>query len=197
MVRHAVLALLILAAAVAQAEERPTVTVLPGGTVGIALPVSILQRADVRKQLGGGLTTTFAVAARDGETKGGARIEVRYDLWDEVYLLRRVDFDRHEERQRLTAEQLEQWWRTTPVRVLASPRDALHLQIELSVLPFSAAEEEDARQWLSKSGGVGGAARGGRSPGLVDVLIGTTIQAKPLLTFRWTLDVKLRDVKLR
>jgi len=62
----------------------------------------------------------------------------------------------------------------------------------MSVLPFSAAEEEDARQWLSKAGGVGSASRGARSPGLVDVLIGTTIQAKPLLTFQWTVDVRTR-----
>ena len=169
MVRRLLVAFIIVAAAAARGEERPAVTVLPGGTVGISLPPSILQRADVRKQLGGGLTTTFAISAHDGEAKGGARIEVRYDLWDEVYLVRRIEFDGHEERQRLTAEQLERWWRTTPIRILASSRDALRLQIEMSVLPFSAAEEEDARQWLSKSGGVGGAGcrgdRGGNAEG--------------------------------
>jgi hypothetical protein len=183
---------LFLAATLARAQERLAVSVLPGGTVGVALPLAILQRADVRKQLGGGLTTTFLITARDGDTKGAARIEVRYDLWDEVYHVRRIEFDARQERQRFTAEQLERWWRTTPIRLLSTTREALELQVELSVLPFSAAEEEDARQWLSKSGGVGSASRGARSPGLVDVLIGTTIQAKPLLTFKWTVDVKLR-----
>ncbi|HKO57076.1 MAG TPA: hypothetical protein VJ276_14460 [Thermoanaerobaculia bacterium] len=191
--RRCLLAALFFAAALAGAQEQPPViAVLPGGTVAIALPVSILQRSDVRKQLSGGLTTTFLITARDGDTKGAARIEVRYDLWDEVYHVRRIEFDARQERQRFTAEQLERWWRATPIRLLATTRDLLRLQVELSVLPFSAAEEEDARQWLSKSGGVGSASRGARSPGLVDVLIGTTIQAKPLLTFKWTVDVKLR-----
>lgn len=192
MVRRCVLAALILAASLARGQEQPlTVSLLPGGTVAVALPLSILQRADVRKQLGGGLTTTFLITARDGDLKGGARIEVRYDLWDEVYHVRRIEFDARVERQRFTAEQLERWWRT-PTRLLSTTADALRLQIELSVLPFSAAEEEDARQWLSKSGGVGSASHGARSPGLVDVLIGTTIQARPLLTFKWTVDVRMR-----
>ncbi|HEV7920972.1 MAG TPA: hypothetical protein VGR02_09310 [Thermoanaerobaculia bacterium] len=193
MVRRCLLAALVLAASLARGQEQPLgVSVLPGGTIGVALPLSILQRSDVRKQLGGGLTTTFLITARDGDTKGGARIEVRYDLWDEVYYVRRIEFDARQERQRFTAEQLERWWRTTPVRLLATTQDALRLQVELSVLPFSAAEEEDARQWLSKSGGVGSASHGARSPGLVDVLIGTTIQARPLLTFKWAVEVRLR-----
>lgn len=192
MVKRCVLAALILAASLARGQEQPlTVSLLPGGTVAVALPLSILQRADVRKQLSGGLTTTFLITARDGELKGGARIEVRYDLWDEVYHVRRIEFDARVERQRFTAEQLERWWRT-PTRLLSSTREALRLQVELSVLPFSAAEEEDARQWLSKSGGVGSASYGARSPGLVDVLIGTTIQARPLLTFKWAVDVRMR-----
>jgi hypothetical protein len=192
MVRRCVLAAIILAASLARGQEQPlTVSLLPGGTVAVALPLSILQRADVRKQLGGGLTTTFLITARDGDLKGGARIEVRYDLWDEVYHVRRIEFDARVERQRFTAEQLERWWRT-PTRLLSTTADALRLQVELSVLPFSAAEEEDARQWLSKSGGVGSASHGARSPGLVDVLIGTTIQARPLLTFKWAVDVRMR-----
>jgi hypothetical protein len=189
--RYIFAALILAAAALARGQEQPlVVSVLPGGTVGVSLPASILQRADVRKQLGGGLTTTFLILAHDGDLKGGARIEIRYDLWDEVYHVRRVEFDAHVERQRFTAEQLERWWRTTPTRLLSTSRDALRLQVELSVLPFSAAEEEDARQWLSKSGGV--ASHGARSAGIVDVLIGTTIQARPLLTFKWAVDVRMR-----
>lgn len=190
--RRLLLVSLFLLATPAVAQDRPTVSALPGGAVGVAFPVSILQRADVRKQLAGGLTTTFLITARAGEAKSIARVEVRYDLWDEIYHVRRVDFDARVERQRFTAEQLEKWWRTTPIRILATSEDAIRLQIEMSVLPFSAAEEEDARQWLTKSGGVGSASRGARSPGLVDVLIGTTIQAKPLLTFQWTVDVRMR-----
>ena len=63
------------------------------------------------------------------------------------------------------------------------------MQLDVTVLPFSTAEEDDARQWITKSGGVGTAASG---TGLVDALIGTTISAKPITSFRWKVDLSLR-----
>ena len=183
------LALLIALSAGAQ-QPRPTFNV-NGGVVGATLPASVLQDKSVKKQLSSGLTTTFLVIARQRELGrvSGARIEVRYDLWDEVWIVRRIEFDGKSERQRLTsAEALEKWWRT-PVRLLATTAPRVALQVELSVLPFSAAEEEDARQWITKSGGVGTAAGGG---GIVDALIGTTISAKPITSYRWNVDLALK-----
>jgi hypothetical protein len=166
-------------------------SVQPGGVVAATIPLTILQDPNVRKQLNSGLTTTFLIVARQRDTRvtTGARIEVRYDLWDEAWVVRRIEHDRKSERQSIaTLEALEKWWRT-PVRLLATSAARVSLQVDLSVLPFSAAEEEDARQWISKSGGVG--TTGGGS-GLVDALIGTTIAAKPLTTYRWNVELALR-----
>jgi hypothetical protein len=192
MVRPALLftAMLLLAAAALAQQPPLAFTVQPGGVVAATLPLSILQDASVRKQLRSGLTTTFLLVARQRETRvaSGARIEIRYDLWDEVWIAQKVEFDRKSERQRLTTiEALEKWWHT-PLRVLATSAQRVALQVDLSVLPFSAAEEEDARQWITKSGG---AAAGG-SNGLVDALIGTTISAKPLTSYRWNVELALR-----
>lgn len=182
----------LLAALDAAAQQRPSFTVAAGGVLAATLPLSVLQEKSVKKQLGSGLTTTFLVIARQREPVrvSGARIEVRYDLWDEVWLVRRVEFDGRSERQRFTtAEALEKWWRM-PVRLLSSNADRVALTIDLNVLPFSAAEEEDARQWITKSGGVGTASGG--SGGIVDALIGTTISAKPITSYRWNVDLALR-----
>lgn len=190
MTRAAAATALLLACLSLRAQQRPTFTV-NGGVVAVTLPAAVLQDKSVRKQLGSGLTTTFLVIARQRETgrATGARIEVRYDLWDEVWMVRRIDFDGRTDRQRLTAaDALEKWWRT-PVRLLAADAARVALQVEVSVLPFSAAEEEDARQWITKSGGVGTAAGGG---GIVDALIGTTISARPITSFRWNVDLSLR-----
>jgi hypothetical protein len=152
----------------------------------------VLNEHDVKRQLGSGLTTTFLVAARNRVTGvvSGARVEIRYDLWDEVWLVRRIEFDRKAETQRLASrDALEKWWRT-PLRLLATNGDRVSLQIDVTVLPFSAAEREDARQWMSKSGGVGTASGGGS--GLVDALIGTTIDAKPITTYRWNVELALK-----
>jgi hypothetical protein len=167
-------------AAVARAEVRPTFSV-QGGVVAAALPATILESSSVKKQLASGLTTTFLVVARHRAGVTGARLEVRYDLWDEVWLVRRIEFDGKSERLRLTShEAMVKWWRT-PVRVLATAADRVALQIDLTVLPFSAAEEADARDWMTVGGG-----------GIVDALIGTTISARPITSYRWNVDLSLR-----
>lgn len=183
--------LLLVAASSARAQQRPSFTVQSGGVVSTALPLSVLQEAGVRKQLASGLTTTFLLVARPRDARlTGARLEVRYDLWDEVWLVRRIEFDGKSERQRIASQEaLEKWWRM-PVRILSTNAARLALQVDLTVLPFSAAEEEDAREWMTKSGGVGTA--GGGAGALVDILIGTTLSAKPITSYRWHVDLTLR-----
>ena len=193
MVRRAgVLALSLLFAALVRAQQpQLAFSVQNGGVVAAALPLSILQDATVHKQLRSGLTTTFLIVARQRDTRvvTGARIEVRYDLWDEVWIAQRVELNRRGERHRLASlDALEKWWRA-PVRLLSTKASRVALQVDLSVLPFSTAEEEDAREWITKSGGVG---TEGGSGGLVDALIGTTISAKPLTSYRWNVELALQ-----
>ena len=179
---------LLLSVLAARAQQRPVFSVQAGGVVAAGLPISVLHSPTVRKQLATGLTTTFVVAARQRERLTGARIEIRYDLWDEVWHVRKIEFDRKEERLKLTSmDALEKWWRV-PVRIFANAAASLPLQVDLSVLPFSASEEEDARQWIAKGGGV--ARPSGQ--GLVDVLIGTTLSAKPIIRWRWDVQVGAR-----
>jgi hypothetical protein len=191
MVKRAVMAMLLLAAATARADSRAVFSALPGGVVGVAFQSSILDESAIRKQLDGGLTTVFLIVVKERGTKNtsAARLEIRYDLWDEVWLVRRVDFDRRGEQQRIASfEALAKWWRIT-TRVFATSAGRAALDIEMRVLPFSAAEEKDARDWISKSGGVATASGGG---GLVDALIGTTIAARPITTYRWSIDLLMK-----
>jgi hypothetical protein len=161
--------------------------VQPGGVVTATLPLHVLENRSVRRQLESGLTTTFLLSV-NGETR--ARLEVRYDLWDEVWLVRRTDAARKVEAQKLAnREALERWWRTA-LQLMTSDAARISLELELNVLPFSAAEEEDARQWIAKSGGVGTSSGGGGA--LVDALIGTTLSAKPITSFRWDVELALR-----
>ena len=162
----------------------------PGGVVTVTLPDSVLAHATVKKQLESALTTTFLIVGRVRGTSSSvpSRLEIRYDLWDEVYYVRRIGPDGHVETQRVPADQILKWWHS-PLRVATLAGTAV-VDVELTVLPFSAEEEDDARQWLSKSGGVGAPA--GRSSGVVDALIGTTISAKPLVSFRWSGEVAAR-----
>lgn len=182
----AVLVAILIATGVA-AQTRPVFGVQPGGVVTATLPLHVVEDRSVRRQLESGLTTTFLLRV-NGDA--AVRLEVRYDLWDEVWLVRRVESGRAIERQRLeNRDALDRWWRT-PLRLLATDAAQVSLNLELDVLPFSAAEEEDARQWIAKSGGVGTAAGGGGA--IVDALIGTTLSAKPITSFRWDVELALR-----
>jgi hypothetical protein len=166
-------ALLVLFAAGAVMAQRPAISV-SGDRVLVALPDSVLKDGHVKSRLESALTTTFIMKTSLG---GGARIEIRYDLWDEVYRVRR----NNGAQQTIARKDLEPWWRTP---IDGGRADGNRIDVELIVLPFSAAEETDARQWLSKSGGAGTPAGGDRSS-IVDVLIGTTLNARPVVSFRW------------
>jgi hypothetical protein len=178
MVSAALLAVLLLAA---PQPDRPALTVA-GDRVLIALPPSILKQKEVHARLESALTTTFVVKTRDAN----ARIEIRYDLWDEVYRVKRFDAAGRMSQQSVTAAQLEAWWRT-PIDI-ARRGDGAAIDVELVVLPFSAADESDARQWLSKSGGARDPSADSKS--VIDALIGTTLSARPVVSYRWSLEAR-------
>jgi hypothetical protein len=189
MVKRALLAVALLAAT-ARAEVRPAFAAMPGGIATMALPGSFLQDPAVRKQLSSGLTTVIVIIAKQSGTSnaGGARFEIRYDLWDEVWLVKKTDFDGRVDRQRIANfDALMQWWHN-PVRMFASNEPHVALNVELRVLPFSSAEEQDARDWISKSGGVATPS----GAGFVQTLIATTITARPIVMVRWNVDLLLK-----
>lgn len=188
--RAAAALMLLFSAVPAVAQHRPAI-VLNGDRLFVRFPESILKEREVRKQLDSALTTTFVVKARIRGAKAEpvARLEIRYDLWDEVFHVKRVERDAKPVEQTIAgAAQLEQWWRT-PLFLARLDGDRAVVDVELIVLPFSGAEESDARQWLSKSGGAAGPES---SPNVVDVLIGTSLSARPIVSYRWSAEVVRR-----
>ena len=167
---------------------RPVATITSDGALDLTLPATVLRNDEVRKHLTSGLTTVFLVTANDTR----ARIEIRYDLWDEKYLVTIVDSERRVQKTSIdTFEHLADWWSRTPLRVGKGKGD---VRMKLEVIPFSAVEEEDAQRWLARSiGASSNAADPSRSDGsgsagsILDLLIGTSVQRRPLQTFRWTL----------
>jgi hypothetical protein len=169
--------------------QTPGFIAQPGRIAAVVLPAAVLSDGEVHHQLASGLTTTFLLTARQRgvDASGAAHIEIRFDLWDEVWLVRRIEFDGKEERQRITSQRLlDQWW-STPVRFFAAAADRVTLTVTLTVLPFSVAEGKDAREWMAKSAGVSAAEP--RSSPFVTALIGTTLNAKPIRSYRWTANI--------
>jgi hypothetical protein len=188
----------LLPVAAARAAD-PTFSVGRDGTLSVAGLPDVLSRPEVRPHVDTGLTTGFVltVTARgSGErrVRGAARVDVRFEPWDEVYLVTVVAADGRVRRETLPSfARLVEWWRTLNVPVTTGlPADRWQVKVELSVIPFSQSEERDAQRWLA--GSLGGERGGDQQPasagesrltGVVDLLIATSVQRRSVVRFAW------------
>jgi hypothetical protein len=202
----AALVLLALASRLVAINQAPAVEMAREGIAISRLP-PILGDEEVRKQLGTGLTTSFAFQASArgtaGKVRGGARVDVRYDLWDEVYIVTRIDTTGHAAKVSLPSfERLAEWWREARLVVIRAPAAAgvLVAEIDLRVIPFSQAEQLDAQRWFSqalsaeKSGGAGAVSDAVEDQPesfsqVINLLMATSIGRPALLESRWKLPV--------
>lgn len=169
-----------------------------GGDLWLTLSPSVLGEAEVRDYLDSGLTTSLLVRIqfRDGEGQrydGSARIDLRYEPWDEVFFATVWDLNgKHEQQELKSREALEQWWRVLQLLLYrhngAAP--CRPTRVSLEVLPFSAQEQNSARNWVREVGGTrdGPSSAEGQSTAniqLLNVLVATSMQRKPLMRFTW------------
>jgi len=189
-----------------KAAEGPFWTVGRDGTLLIGGLPDILSRPEVRPHLTSGLTTTFAVqvTASDetgSKVKGGGRIDVRWELWDEVFLTSAVGAAGRLRPESLPSfERLVAWWRglEIPMAARLAPGGRWQVKVEVSVVPFSRSEQRDTQRWFSDTLGKGEAPEprtpnaaeqaepGSTLSGLLDLLIVTSIKRPNLATYVWT-----------
>lgn len=174
----------------------------------LAPPPAVLADEVVARELESGLTTTFAftVNAR-GHGEGGARVEIRYQLWDEEFHVLAVGLDGRPRRAELgSREELQAWWGALRLAVLdlqAPPRgrpppagDPEQVKVVLDVVPFSSREEKDTQRWLAESlarddrgGGEAVEERPSALGQVFNVLIATSIRRRAVRSYRWTVPV--------
>ena len=194
----------VLGAMALEAEDVPRFAVRGQTLVLAALP-NVLVREDVARFLESGLTTTFAVevTVRDRtrlRVFGGCLLEIRYDLWEEVYLVTKLPQTGRRERLRLPSlPELTTFLSHLDTAVAEvgalAPRDPWTLRLRLSILPFSSAEQSDAQRWFSRS--LERESRGEGAPGdepassssLLNLLLATSIGREEAATFDWRLEL--------
>jgi hypothetical protein len=201
------------------AVDRPPRLDMDRGMLVVSGLPDILSRPEVRPHLSSGLTTTFViqVSAADGSGKklnGGATIAVRYEPWDEVFLVvssgvSGVPGGTARKESLPTFEGLAAWWREQRLPVLTPTGLAggsWQVKVAVHVVPFSESERENTQRWFAQS--VGGSQRSDRSdrsnaedasaaakestgPGMVlDLLVATSIRRRSLVSYDWTLTFK-------
>jgi len=183
--------------------DDPVISREQGGELHASLPASVLANDEVTSQLKSGLTTTFRILTvhKDGHGqtwRGGARIEVRYELWDEVYLVRTLDMKGERQAHSFASfQELNEWWKRAGLVVQVvqgSPPSQLKFTVE--VIPFSATEQSNAQQWFADSapnavvGPAGASVRPAPSRGVFEMILATSIRRKPLLKFSWRLPIQ-------
>lgn len=208
----ALVACLLLALAPARAQTAVSLAREGPRAILTGLP-PILPQAELDEPLESGLTTgfLFEVSARDGRgtrTSGGALVEIRYELWDEVYLVTVTDaLGRREKLEVQPRSKLLDWWRSARIEVGNWPElaaaDSWQVRVELSVVPFSSAEQRETQRWVSRSldaarrdvkGSEAATEATAEPPGLaisdvLNLLLATSIQRSSLTSFDWRLTV--------
>ncbi len=171
----------------------------------------ILAEEGVKEHLTTGLTTSVNFrpegksaggGQRQRDLPGGARVDIRYDLWDEVFHVTTLGRGERIERAELSSfEELLEWWQSLEVVLLDGDRLGRpwprRLRVRADVVPFSAAEQDDARRWFSESieegrrSGTGEVGRSGEVPSeplsrTFNLLLATSIRRHALASFTWT-----------
>lgn len=202
----ALLLLLLAPAALRAAPASPPAIEAAREGITLSRLPPILGEEEVRKQLGTGLTTSFAFeatgrGAASGKVKGAARVDVRYDLWDEVYIVTRIDASGHATRVTLPSfEKLAEWWRDARLVLIRGPAGVETVDVRLKVIPFSQAEQLDTQRWFSqalsaeKSGSAGAVSDAVEDQPesfsqVINLLMATSIGRPALLEYSWKLAV--------
>lgn len=182
----------------------PTFEVDRNALVTLSALPAVLSKPEIRPHLGSGLTTSFLVEVevRDPhgrEVRGTGRIDIRYELWDEVYLVRTFGAAGVSGAKRLpparSFEELEALWQRLHLPLaMASSLDRggpWKAEVALSVVPFSQSEQRDAQRWLNDSiaarptAAVAPSPAGTGTSGVLDLFLGSSIQRRSLVRFDW------------
>jgi len=206
------LSLSLLVAAMGVADEMPVrLEVDPENLVVLSRLPPILSGGELERHLTTGLTTTFLfqIESRRHGISGGARIGIRYELWDEVFDVVVLSGDGGlEHREIASFEELEGWWRSLRVVVfelVAVPvQRPLRARVTLEVVPFSQSERDDTQEWFTTT--VSGVARGEEEnvaqstevrrdavEQMFGVLMATSIRSRSVFSYRWTAELSKGD----
>ncbi len=188
--------------------EAPRLSWSPDDGLVLADLPPVLDQAVVDRQLKKGLTTAFVFRVESPETAEPwvATIEIRYELWDEQYLVTIRGGDREAESMTLPSRQeLGSWWTATTIPMCEAtrlPQPPRRAKVSLHLIPFSRSEQIETQRWFAESVRRAGQGEGSTSSPdesgtsldrVFDSLIATSIRRRSVIQWDWTLEVEAEE----
>ncbi len=157
------------------------------GDLAIGFPAELFKEKKIETQLQSGLTTTMlvTVVGQNGrKVRGGARVDIRFEPWDEIYHISIFHYNGDKEILVLQSHKVLMDLLTGRRIRIASSQAAARLLVTLQVLPFSKTEQVDTQKWFSKT-----LASNQQGSGyMLDLIFAASIKRKTSRKFQWTVD---------
>lgn len=181
------------------AGDTPVIQLDEDGYLYMGLPENVLDHEEVGAHLKTGLTTSFihtvSLRLEQGTFKEFARVDVRYELWDELYLVSlHTKMGLYQKLSFQSFDELKTWWRGNNILVATYPLDPQPIsdaRVKVEVLPFSAAEMKAAQRWFVNTRQARKVPSGDDDQEVelgtdaFRIFLTTSIKRHPLLSFRW------------
>jgi hypothetical protein len=118
------------------------------------------------------------------------RIETRYALWEEQYIVSIIEPTGAEHHLTFETEAaFERWFSEAPL-IATSPHPygpSVNVRVKLKMLPFSSQEQSDTRRWLARTLSEGDKTSGeAESADVLRIIVETSTRRRPLLEREWS-----------
>ena len=188
--------------------EKPALIMEDQRFITLHVPPGVLADDDFKRRLFSGLTTSIELETElRGVSKESAvsLIEIRYDVWEELLLVRKFEPGGTVSRVSLAnLDELRQWFDRVPLRIYALSAEHLNrvltVKVTCRVIPFSKAEQHQTQAWFANLAEVPDAAQRGQisrtrnreststengGNGIFRVLMTTSIERQSVVTYKW------------
>ena len=181
--------------------DQPSVSCNPDRDIILRLPRTFLEQPEMNKPLFSGLTTSFLFTLKAHSSGGismpggfhGARLDLRFEPWDEVFHLTLWQYNGS--RKTTTLKDLRHLgdWLEKGSLILGSlkgiEKQRWRLEVSLKIVPFSESEQRDAQKWFAKT--LGNQPDRKNPNKVLDLLFATSIKRKSLMSRSWKLEATL------
>ncbi|MDJ0838042.1 MAG: hypothetical protein QNK37_16120 [Acidobacteriota bacterium] len=182
------------------AWETPGLVLKEERRLMLVLPRIHLEQPKVARMLRSGLTTTFvftlkarAVTGTRTLPSGGAKVDVRYEPWDDVYYVKVWHFDGKFENHKLAdTDKLSAFFEDGRIALNSPARltgTLWAVTVTMKVLPFSEREQRETREWFSEK--LDENPKREDPNKVLDMLLATSIKRRSVISGSWRLEVEL------